>query len=142
MTGKLTFTMVKPRAVRDEHIGEILSMINTSGFHFVAIKTLKMTLEQAERFYKVHENKPFYKDLTEFMSSGNIVVAILQKDNAVEEYRKLIGSTDPTKAEEGTIRKRFAKSMQENAVHGSDSDENALIEAGFFFSEIERFYKY
>jgi nucleoside-diphosphate kinase len=141
MTGKLTFTMVKPRAVRDEHIGEILSMINTAGFHFVAIKTLKMTLEQAQRFYKVHEGKPFFKDLTEFMTSGNIVVAILQKDNAVEEYRKLIGSTDPAKAEEGTIRKRFAKSMQENAVHGSDSDENALIEAGFFFSEIERFYK-
>lgn len=141
MTGKLTFTMVKPRAVRDEHIGEILSMINTSGFHFVAIKTLKMTLEQAQRFYKVHENKPFYKDLTEFMSSGNIVVAILQKENAVEEYRKLIGPTDFTKAEEGTIRRRFAKSIQENAVHGSDSDENALIEASFFFSEIERFYK-
>jgi len=141
MTGKLTFTMVKPRAVRDEHIGEILEMINTAGFHFVAIKTLKMTLDQAQRFYKVHEGKPFFKDLTEFMSSGNIVVAILQKENAVEAYRKLIGATDYTKAEEGTIRKRFAKSIQENAVHGSDSDENALIEAGFFFSEIERFYK-
>jgi nucleoside-diphosphate kinase len=141
MAGDITFTMVKPRAVRDEHIGEILEMINTSGFHFVAIKTLKMTLDQAQRFYKVHEDKPFFKDLTEFMSSGNIVVAILQKENAVAAYRKLIGPTDYTKAEEGTIRRKFAKSIQENAVHGSDSDENALIEAGFFFSEIERFYK-
>jgi nucleoside-diphosphate kinase len=98
-----------------------------------------MTRRDAEEFYAVHKERPFYNDLVNFMSSGPIVAAILEKENAVEEYRKLIGSTDPSKAEEGTIRKRFAKSMQQNAVHGSDSDENAAIEAAFFFSTRERF---
>lgn len=137
----ITFTMIKPCAVSEEHIGEILSIINKAGFHFVAIKMLHISKSQAEKFYAIHAERPFYKDLVEFMSSGPIIAAILQKDNAVADYRKLIGSTNPAQADEGTIRKLFAKSVQENAVHGSDSDENAEIEASFFFSQIERFYK-
>jgi nucleoside-diphosphate kinase len=141
MTGDITFTMIKPCAVKDEHIGEILSMINKAGFHFVALKETRLTKFQAQKFYEVHKERPFYNDLVEFMSSGPIVAAILQKDNAVADFRKLIGATDPSKADEGTVRKLFAKSVQENAVHGSDSDENAQIEASFFFSQTERFYK-
>jgi nucleoside-diphosphate kinase len=133
--------MIKPCAVSQEHIGEILSVINKAGFHFVSMKMLHLSKSQAEKFYAVHAERPFYNDLVAFMSSGPIVAAILQKENAVAEYRKLIGSTNPAQADEGTIRKMFATSVQENAVHGSDSDENAEIEASFFFSQIERFYK-
>jgi len=141
MAGNITFTMIKPGAVRNEHIGEILAMINKSGFHIVSLKMMQLSRESAAKFYAVHKGKPFYDSLIEFMSSGPIVVAILQKENAVEDYRKLIGATDPAKAEEGTIRKLFAESVQKNAVHGSDSDETAINEAAFFFPEIERFYK-
>ncbi len=141
MAGDITFTMIKPGAVKNEHIGEILAMINQAGFHIVSLKMMRLSKDSAAKFYAVHKGKPFYESLIEFMSSGPIVAAILQKPNAVEEYRKLIGATDPAKAEEGTIRKRFAESIQKNAVHGSDSDETAQWEANFFFPEIERFYK-
>lgn len=141
MAGNITFTMIKPEAVKNEHIGEILAMINRSGFHIVSLKMMQLSRKNAANFYAVHKEKPFYEELVEFMSSGPIVAAILQKENAVEDYRKLIGATDPSKAEEGTIRKLFAESVQKNAVHGSDSDENAQFEAAFFFPEIERFYK-
>ena len=139
--GNITFTMIKPCAVSQEHIGEILSVINKAGFHFVSMKMLHLSKSEAEKFYAVHAERPFYNDLVAFMSSGPIVAAILQKENAVADYRKLIGSTNPAQADEGTIRKMFATSVQENAVHGSDSDENAEIEGSFFFSQIERFYK-
>ncbi|NOZ46485.1 MAG: nucleoside-diphosphate kinase [Chlorobi bacterium] len=141
MAGSITFTMIKPGAVQNEHIGPILAKINEAGFRIVAMKFTKLRTKQAEVFYKVHRERPFFKDLVKFMSSGPIVVAILEKENAVEEYRKLIGSTDPENAEEGTIRKMFAESVQQNAVHGSDSDENAIIESDFFFSMSERFSK-
>ncbi|MEX0982336.1 MAG: nucleoside-diphosphate kinase [Bacteroidales bacterium] len=139
MTGNFTFTMIKPTAVANGHIGPILNMISENGFHITALKMLQLTIKDAENFYAVHKGKPFYPGLIDFMSSGPIVAAILEKENAVEEYRKLIGSTDPEKAEEGTLRKIYAVSIQENAVHGSDSDENATIEAAFFFSSRERF---
>ena len=139
MAGTYTFTIIKPGAVNNEHIGPILNKINNSGFHISAMKLIKLRTAQAKKFYQVHRDKPFYNDLIEFMTSGPIVVAILEKENAVEEYRKIIGATDPEKAEEGTIRKLFAQSMQKNAVHGSDSDENARIESNFFFSNSERF---
>ena len=133
MTGRITFTMIKPEAVKNQHIGSILKMITERGFHIAAMRLIRMTKMQAEDFYAVHKEKKFYMDLVNFMISGPIVVAILEKDNAVEDYRKLIGATDPGKAEDGTIRKLFAQSVQENAVHGSDSDENAIIECNFFF---------
>lgn len=139
MAGKITFTMIKPTAVRDGNIGPILNMIHDRGFRISAIKMLQLTRKDAEDFYAVHKGRPFYDSLIDFMSSGPIVAAILEKENAVEEYRKLIGSTDPEKAEEGTIRKLYARSMQQNAVHGSDSDSNAEIEASFFFPDKERF---
>ncbi|RPI45823.1 MAG: nucleoside-diphosphate kinase [Bacteroidetes bacterium] len=139
MQGKITFTMIKPRAVSKGYTGPILNMISESGFRICALKMLQLTRNEAEQFYLVHRGKPFYEGLVDFMISGPIVVAVLEKENAVEEYRKLIGSTDPAKAEEGTIRKLYAASVQQNAVHGSDSDENAGAEAGFFFSRSERF---
>lgn len=139
MTGKITFTMIKPDAVEANNIGPILAMINKAGFGILAMKYMRLTKEQAGHFYAVHKERPFYGELTEYMSSGPIVAAILTKDNAVSDYRKLIGATDPTKADEGTIRKMFAKSIAANAVHGSDSDENANIESDFFFSQLERF---
>lgn len=139
MTGNFTFTMIKPTAVSNGHAGAILNMICENGFRIAAMKMLQLTKSDAEKFYAVHEGRPFYPSLVEFMSSGPIVAAILEKENAVEEYRKLIGSTDPEKAEEGTLRKIYAVSVQKNAVHGSDSDENAVIEASFFFSARERF---
>lgn len=139
MTGNFTFTMIKPTAVTNGHVGPILQMISENGFRITAMKMLQLTRNDAEKFYAVHEGRPFYPSLVEFMSSGPIVAAILEKENAVEEYRKLIGATDPEKAEEGTLRKIYAVSVQKNAVHGSDSDENAAIEAGFFFSVRERF---
>lgn len=139
MAGNKTFTMIKPDAVEANNIGPILSMINKAGFKILAMKYMRLTKEQAGMFYEVHKERPFYGELTEYMSSGPIVAAILTKDNAVADYRKLIGATDPTKAEDGTIRKLFAKSIAANAVHGSDSDENADIESNFFFSSLERF---
>jgi len=134
-----TFTMIKPDAVKAGNIGNILQMINAGGFRIVAMKYLKISKEQAEQFYAVHAARPFYGELTEFMSSGPIVAAILEKENAVADFRKLIGATNPAQAEEGTIRKKYATSIGENAVHGSDSDENAAIECNFFFNGLERF---
>ena len=134
-----TFTMIKPDAVRAGNIGNILQMINAAGFRIVAMKNTKISLEQAGKFYEVHNERPFYGELTEFMSSGPIVAAILEKDNAVADFRTLIGATNPAQAEEGTIRKKYATSIGENAVHGSDSDENAKIEGDFFFNGLERF---
>jgi len=139
MAGNKTFTMLKPDAVEANNIGPILAMINKAGFKLVALKYMKLTVEQAGLFYAVHKERPFYGELVDYMSSGPIVAAILTKENAVADYRKLIGATDPTKADEGTIRKLFAKSIAANAVHGSDSDENAEIESNFFFSQLERF---
>lgn len=131
--------MIKPDAVEANNIGPILAMINKAGFKIRAMKYMRLTKEQAGLFYFVHRERPFYGELTEYMCSGPIVAAILEKDNAVADYRQLIGATDPTKAEDGTIRKLFAKSIAANAVHGSDSDENAAIESNFFFSQLERF---
>jgi len=139
MQGDITFSIIKPNAVRTGKTGPILAMINEAGFEIVAMRMVRMTLQQAEAFYEVHRERPFFQDLVEFMTSGPVVVMTLRHDNAVNEFRKLIGATDPAKAEPGTIRKIFAVSVQMNAVHGSDSDENALRETGFFFSEIERF---
>jgi nucleoside-diphosphate kinase len=139
MTGNQTFTMIKPIAVKNNYIGPILKMINEAGFRIKAMKYTRLTKQQAEAFYAVHAGKYFFEGLTDFMSSGPIVAAILEKENAVADFRKLIGATDPAKAEEGTIRKLYAESMSHNAVHGSDSDENAIIEADFFFSKMERF---
>jgi nucleoside-diphosphate kinase len=139
MAGNRTFTMLKPDAVEANNIGPILSMINKAGFRILGMKYMKLSQEQAGQFYAVHKERPFYSELTAYMSSGPIVAAVLVKDNAVADFRKLIGATDPTKADEGTIRKLFAKSIAANAVHGSDSDENAAVEANFFFSELERF---
>lgn len=135
----VTFTMIKPDAVKNGNIGNILQMINNAGFRIVAMKYTKLSLEQAGKFYEVHSARPFYGELTQFMSSGPIVAAILEKDNAVSDFRALIGATNPAEAAEGTIRKKYATSIGENAVHGSDSDENALIEGAFFFSGLEKF---
>lgn len=139
MATNRTFTMIKPDAVSANHIGGILKMINEAGFRIIAMKYTRLTKESAGEFYAVHKERPFYADLVDYMSSGPIVAAILEKDNAVADFRKLIGATDPTKAEEGTIRKIYATSIAANAVHGSDSDENAQIEGDFFFSKLERF---
>ena len=141
MSGNITFTMIKPGAVQNEHIGPILTIINDAGFRIVAMKYVKLRTAQAEVFYSVHKGKPFFRDLIKFIASGPVVAAILEKEDAVKDFRKLIGTTDPTKAEEGTIRKLFAKSIEHNAVHGSDSDENAIRECNFFFSYSERFSK-
>ena len=139
MSGKITFTIIKPQAVKNGHIGPILNKISEGGFKIAALKMLHLTRSEAETFYEVHRERPFYGSLVDFMLSGPIVVCILEKENAVEDYRKLIGATDPAKAEEGTIRKLYAESLQANAVHGSDSDENAAHEATFFFPISERF---
>ena len=139
MNGKYTFSIIKPDALRTGKTGPILSMINEGGFEISAIKMVQMTLQQAESFYEVHRGRPFFEGLVDFMISGPVVVLILKHENAVDEFRKLIGATDPNKAEPGTIRKTFAVSVKMNAVHGSDSDENAVREANFFFSDIERF---
>ncbi len=139
MAGNKTFTMIKPDAVAAGHIGGILDQILKSGFKLVAMKYTYLTPEKAGEFYAVHKERPFYAGLCAFMSSGPIIAAILEKDNAIEDFRKLIGATDPKKADEGTIRQRFANSIEANAIHGSDSDENAQIEGNFFFSAFERF---
>jgi nucleoside-diphosphate kinase len=131
--------MIKPDAVKAGNIGNILQMINAAGFRIVAMKYTHLTMDTAGKFYEVHKERPFYGELCEFMSSGPIVAAILEKSNAVADFRTLIGATNPANAEEGTIRKKYAASVGENAVHGSDSDENAAIEGNFFFSNLERF---
>lgn len=139
MSGKITFTMIKPEAVANGNSGAILAKIEKSGFRIVALKKLMLSAERAGKFYAVHAERPFYGELVEYMSSGAIYAAILEKNNAVVDFRALIGATDPSEAAEGTIRKEFAESKAKNAVHGSDSDENAAIEAAFFFSDMERF---
>ncbi|MCX6189349.1 MAG: nucleoside-diphosphate kinase [Bacteroidetes bacterium] len=135
----LTFTMLKPDAVSNGYAGKIINDITEAGFKIVALKYTKLSPEMAGRFYAVHKERGFYNDLVSYMSSGPIYVAVLQKDNAVADFRTLIGATDPSKAEAGTIRAKYAKSIEANAVHGSDSDENANIEANFFFTQFERF---
>ena len=135
----ITFTMIKPDATGKSYTGAIIDRFLKAGFAIKAMKWTKLTKEQAGAFYAVHKERPFYTDLVEFMSSGPIVAAVLEKENAVADFRKLIGATNPAQADEGTIRKDFAASVGENAVHGSDSDENAVIEGNFFFSDLERF---
>ncbi len=139
MATNRTFTMIKPDAVSNGHIGAIINDITSAGFKIIALKYTRLTEETAGAFYAVHKERPFYNDLVGFMSSGPIVAAILEKENAVEDFRKLIGATNPADAAEGTIRNKYAKSIDANAVHGSDSDENADIEGSFFFSQLERF---
>jgi len=134
-----TLTMIKPDAMNKGYAGAILDMISKAGFRIVAMKQTKLSIEKAGEFYAIHKGRPFYNDLVAFMSSGPIIAAILEKENAVAGFRKLIGATDPSKADEGTIRKLYASSIGENAVHGSDSDENAKIEGDFFFSALEKF---
>ena len=139
MVTNRTFTMIKPEAVENGHIGAILERINSAGFTIVALKKTVLTSKKAGEFYAVHKERPFYTELVDYMSSGPIVAAILEKDNAVADFRALIGATDPSEAAEGTIRSEFALSKAKNAVHGSDSDENAVVEGDFFFSAEERF---
>jgi len=131
--------MIKPEAVEKGYIGSILERINKAGFKIIALKKIKLSPELAGDFYSVHKERPFYMELVKYMTSGPIVAAILEKNNAVVEFRNLIGSTDPSDAENGTIRKEFAESKAKNAIHGSDSDKNAKIESDFFFSKFERF---
>ncbi|OGX84773.1 nucleoside-diphosphate kinase [Hymenobacter glacialis] len=133
MATNRTFTMIKPDAVQENHIGGILHMMEEGGFRVVELQKINLTAERAGQFYAVHAERPFYNDLVKYMSSGPIVAAVLEKDNAVADFRTLIGATNPAQAAEGTIRKKYAKSIEANAVHGSDSDENAQIEADFFF---------
>lgn len=139
MAGNITFTMIKPDAVKAGHIGNILAHINKAGFRIVAMKLTQLSPQKAGEFYAVHAARPFYGELVEFMSSGPIVAAVLEKDNAVDDFRTTIGATNPADAAPGTIRALYATSIGENAVHGSDSDENALIEAAFHFSGTELF---
>ncbi len=139
MSANRTFTMIKPDAVAENHTGAIIKMIEEAGFSIVAMKKTLLTPERAGEFYAVHKERPFYADLCKYMSSGAIVPMILEKDNAVADFRTLIGATNPANADEGTIRKLFAKSIEANAIHGSDSDENATIEGNFFFSGTEQF---
>lgn len=132
-----TFTMIKPDAVADGFTGPIIQQIEDAGFRIVAIKKVKLSPEESGQFYEVHKERPFYQSLCDYMSSNYIIPMVLEKENAVEDFRKLIGSTNPEQAAEGTIRKRFARSLESNAIHGSDSDENAAIEGAFFFTEKE-----
>ncbi|MBI9052626.1 MAG: nucleoside-diphosphate kinase [Bacteroidales bacterium] len=134
-----TFAMIKPSACRKNHVGPILAMINQADFRISAIRSTKLTKEEAERFYEMHRAKEFYSDLCDFMSSGPIIALLLEKENAIQDFRKLIGSTNPNMAEEGTIRKMFAESLQKNAIHGSDTVENMNREADFFFNQRERY---
>lgn len=139
MTNNRTFTMLKPDSIEKGNIGPILEKITASGFRIVAMKLTQLTIPDAQAFYAVHKDRPFFEDLVHYMTSGPIVAAILEKDNAVEDFRALIGATNPAEAAEGTIRKMFAESISQNAVHGSDSDENASIECAFHFSAREMF---
>ncbi len=134
-----TFTMIKPDATEKGYTGAILEKINAAGFKIISLKMMHLSAEKAGEFYAVHRERPFYGELVEFMSRGAITAAILEKDNAVEDFRVLIGATNPAQAEEGTIRKLYASSIGENAIHGSDSDANAAIEGDFFFSKLEQF---
>ncbi len=138
MAGTKTFTMIKPDAFADGNSGAIIKMIEEAGFAIKAMKLVRLTAENAGGFYAVHKERPFYGDLVKYMSSGPIIAMILEKENAVEDFRKFIGATNPAEAAEGTVRKLFAKSIEANAIHGSDSDENAAIEGSFFFSELEK----
>ena len=135
MSGNRTFTMLKPDTVESNNIGNVTQMITDAGFVIKAMKLTQLSKDQAKEFYSVHKERPFYGELVEYMTSGPIVAAVLEKDNAVEDFRNLIGSTDPSEAEDGTIRKKYAESKGRNAVHGSDSDENAQIEAAFHFNK-------
>lgn len=137
MASNRTFTMIKPTAYKNGHAGKIIDQIIEAGFAIKAMKLVQLSEDKAGSFYAVHKERPFYGELVEFMSSGPIIAAVLEKNNAVEDYRTFIGATNPEEAAEGTIRKQFATSIGENAVHGSDSDENAEIESRFFFSEFE-----
>jgi nucleoside-diphosphate kinase len=137
--GNITFTMIKPNAVKSGYTGEIIQRMVAGGFKVRAMKMTELSVKDAQRFYAVHSERSFFNELVEFMSSGPIVAIMLEKENAVENFRKFIGATDPAKADEGTIRKLFGENVQSNAVHGSDSDENAVIESNFFFSEREKF---
>lgn len=139
MTTNRTFTMIKPDAVKNGHIGNILAMITNAGFKIISLKLTQLTVADAEKFYAIHAARPFFGELVEFMSSGPIVAAILEKENAVVDFRTLIGATNPAEAAEGTIRKMYATSLGENAVHGSDSDANAAIEGAFHFAGREQF---
>ena len=139
MATNKTFTMIKPDAVAEGHSGAILKIVEEAGFRITALKMVKLTKKRAGQFYEVHKERPFYESLCDYMSSGQIIAAILEKENAVTDFRTLIGATNPDEAAEGTIRKLYAKNMQSNAVHGSDSDENAEIEGNFYFSNIEKF---
>jgi nucleoside-diphosphate kinase len=139
MSGNITFTIIKPDAVANGHTGKILDQIISAGFKVKALKMVDLSDKVAGEFYAIHRERPFFKDLVAFMTSGPCVPAILEKDNAVADFRELIGATDPTKAAPGTIRNLFAKSIDANAIHGSDSDENALREGSFFFSGLEIF---
>ena len=137
--GNITFTMIKPEAVEANNIGGIIRMIEDDGFRIASLKKVQLSKQRAGEFYAVHKERPFYQELVDYMSGGPIIAAVLEKDNAVADFRELIGATNPADAAEGTIRKRYATSLAENAVHGSDSDDNAKIEANFHFSSEERF---
>ena len=139
MSGNITFTMIKPKAVANGSMGKIIDQIIAGGFKIKALKYTRLSKEEAMEFYEVHKERPFYNGLTDFMSSGPIIAAILEKEDAVQSYRNYIGATNPAEAAEGTIRALYGTDIEANAVHGSDSDENALIESGFYFSERERF---
>ena len=139
MATNRTFTMLKPDALENGHAGNIIQMITDAGFAIKAMKYTRLSEDQAKKFYEVHAERPFYMELVEYMTSGPIIAAILEKDNAVADFRTLIGATDPAEAADGTIRKSYAESKAKNAVHGSDSDENAKIEGDFYFSELEKF---
>jgi len=138
MPGKVTFTMIKPDALEANNSGAIIKIIEEAGFKIKAAKLTKLSAERAGQFYEMHKERPFYKDLVSYMSSGAVIAMVLEKENAVEDFRGLIGATNPAIAAEGTIRKLFARSIEANAIHGSDSDESAEVEAGFFFSGMER----
>lgn len=139
MAGNLTFSMIKPDAFKDGHTGSILQIIEKAGFKIKALKLTYLTPERAGEFYAVHKERPFFEALKSVMSAGPIIAFVVEKENAVADFRTLIGATNPANAAEGTIRKLYAKSLESNAIHGSDSDENALLEAGFFFSGLEKF---
>lgn len=141
MAGNITFTMIKPDAFADGNSGSIIKMIEAAGFQLNAMKLTRLSERKASQFYAVHKERPFFKDLIKYMSSGPIIAMVLEKGNAVEDFRAFIGATNPAEAAEGTVRKLFAKSIEANAIHGSDSDENARIESSFFFSNLEIFQK-
>ena len=139
MKGNITFTMIKPDAFSAGNSGAIIKIIEEAGFRLKGVKLTQLSSARAGQFYEVHKERPFYNDLVKYMSSGSIIAMVLEKDNAVEDFRKLIGATNPSEAAEGTIRRLFATSIEANAIHGSDSDENAEIEAAFFFSQLEKY---